>query len=638
MTFIKRNIYIFIFVLYEELIFMLFSNTLIDGLILKILFSLQISFLFNLLFLFKDNINKKIMNILFIFLPIIYISQFLYKKIFNGFLSIDFIFKSSQVTSFFNQFLNLLLSNCLIIFLFFLPFFIFCFTKKKISYDKNNFSIFLTIIFLFQFFYLVSIIYIDCDKKVDIYSIKNLYYNVNNSNEMIDKFGILTTIRIDIQRKLFNFKEKKLYEYKDEYGNVEIIDRDKYNIIDIDFESLIENESDDEVKDVYKYLSVQKPTNKNDYTGVFEGKNVIVIMGESFSSLAIDETLTPTLYKLSNSGFKFNNFYTPLFPVSTSDGQYLSDTSLIPGEGIYSMSELGSKTFPHTYGNIFKNLGYNTYAYHNYDFDYYDRDSYFSALGFDNYLACGNGLENRMNCSLSFNSDYEMVKETINDYVKDDKFFTYYVTMSGHLNYDKSHDMVKKNWDKVKDLDYSYKVKSYLATQIEFDKAVEEIINVLKENNKIDDTVIVISGDHYPYGLTEEEMKEIKPMNDYYFDRFKMPLIIYNSDIENVVEVDKTSSSLDILPTLLNLFGVKYDSRVLMGKDIFSNSESLVIFSDRGFISSEGKYNSRLEVFYPNIASSKDYSEYIYDIKNQIYFKYRYSRLILINDLYKQLF
>ena len=118
----------------------------------------------------------------------------------------------------------------------------------------------------------------------------------------------------------------------------------------------LNNEENETLKLMHEYFKNESSTNKNDYTGIFEGKNVIVIMGESFSSLAIDETLTPTLYKLSNAGFKFNNFYTPLFPVSTSDGQYLSDTSLIPGEGIYSMSELGSKTFPYTYGNIFNHI------------------------------------------------------------------------------------------------------------------------------------------------------------------------------------------------------------------------------------------------------------------------------------------
>ena len=134
--------------------------------------------------------------------------------------------------------------------------------------------------------------------------------------------------------------------------------------------------------------------------------------------MAIREDVTPTLYKLKNEGINFNNFYTPLFPVSTADGEYLTDTSLLPAEGIWSIENVEGKTFPYTYANILKNDGYSTFAYHNYDYKYYKRDKYFPTMGYDTYFAAGNGLENRMDFSKVPSSDYEMVKTTIDDYIE----------------------------------------------------------------------------------------------------------------------------------------------------------------------------------------------------------------------------
>ena len=615
---------------------MIFTN-LFDGFLLKILFSFQFSLLFSFIFLFNEKISRLLLNILMFIIPITYIVQYIYFDTFNNFLTLNMIFSSKQIVSFLSQIFNLLFNNIFIIILFLVPLFLYFIFYKKIKLAKINI---LLVVFIFQTVYLSSMFYIDLDKEEDIYSIRNLYHNINSNIDNLKEFGVLTTIRLDIQRSLLSFKEKSLYRYEDSSGNIMILDTSKYNMIDIDFDLLIKNEKNEDIKEIHRYFKNTKPTKKNEYTGIFKDKNVIFIMGESFSSIAINEDITPTLYKIYNSGFKFNNFYTPLFPVSTSDGQYLTDTSLIPIEGKYSMSESSDKYLPYSYGNSFSSLGYKTYAYHNYDYNYYDRDKYFEATGFSNYLGCGNGLEKRIDCSIKFSSDYEMVKETINDYVNEERFFAYYVTMSGHMNYDDTNNNVVKNWDIVKELSYSDEAKGYLATQIELDKALEEMIRVLDENGRLDDTVIVLVGDHNPYGLSEEDVRDLSlyDINDYDIDKYHMPFIIYDSTIENKIEIDKYGSSLDVLPTILNLFGVEYDSRLLMGKDILSDSESFIIFSNRSFITNKGIYNSRKELFKSFDGKDKDYSKYINDTKEEIYLKYRYSRLMLLNDYYKYIF
>ena len=198
--------------------------------------------------------------------------------------------------------------------------------------------------------------------------------------------------------------------------------------------------------------------------------------------------------------------------------------------------------------------------------------------------------------------------------------------------------MVNRNWDLVKDLPYSDKAKSYIAANIELDKAVGELINNLQEADQLENTVIVISGDHYPYGLTIDELNEISTYKrDDVFEKYRMPLLIWNSAMEAPIKVEKIGSSLDILPTVLNLFGAEFDSRLLMGRDILSDSEPLVIFSDRSFITDKGRYNSITGQFIPNEGAQLE-EGYVQKINNEIYKKYQMSRLILENDYYRIVF
>lgn len=630
---IKKYILILLFLIYEELIFSFCSAKNISLNILVVLFSIQIALIGGCLLIFKNKKNKIILFLMALFTSIVYSVQFLYYKTFGVLLSINIIFNSMQIRQFSKEIITIISNNIFPLFLINFPLILYVLFIKKITIIKATYKEAFFSILLCLTLYAFTITFIKMDNSEKIYSLKNLYYNINNMNENLNNFGVITTVRLDLQRTIFKFEEKQLYKYEDNKGNITILNSEDYNMTNIDFEQLIKQEDNEIIKEIHNYVKYQEPTKKNQYTGMFEGKNLIVILGESFSSLAINKDLTPTLYKLATHGFKFNNFYTPLFPVSTADGQYLSDTSLIPAEGKYSIQEVTEKKFPYAYGNVFRNLNYKTYAFHNYKYDYYKRDVYFETFGYDSYLALGNGLEERMDFSNYPSSDYDMINSTINDYINEDKFLAYYVTMSGHLNYDLNHAIVRKNWDIVKDLNYTFKAKAYLATQIELDRAIEKMMKTLEENNKLKDTVIVLFGDHYPYGLSETEIRELssRNMENYDFERFHMPFIIYNEG-QDTIEINKLGSSLDILPTILNLFGIEYDSRLLMGKDILSDFEPLIIFSNRSFITTEGKYNSNTRNFISN--NQKDYSEYLKSIQEEIYQKYRYSRLMLENNYY----
>ena len=250
-----------------------------------------------------------------------------------------------------------------------------------------------------------------------------------------------------------------------------------------------------------------------------------------------------------------------------------------------------------------------------------------------NYKACYHGLN--INCGIWPQSDVEMMQASINDYINEDHFITYYMTVSGHLQYTyNGNTIATKNKKYVIDMPYNEGIQAYMATQIELDKAIEFLIQRLEEAGKLDDTVIAISADHYPYGLKKEQIMEyVDYIDDEKFDIHKNNFLIWNNQMEKSIKVDKYACSLDILPTILNLFDLDYDSRLLMGRDILSNEDGLVIFNDRSWISSKGKYNATDEEFTPYVSNISDY--YVDNINTSIYNKFLISKLILEKNYYK---
>lgn len=633
-------IYYILFIVYEELVFScIIFKTFPASFGLIILFSIPIAIVLNLITsVFKPKVNKIITYIITIALIIIFGAQIVYYSMYEAIISFFSMMHGGQVTEFMEVIIDVVLRNWYGILLFIIPLIILIILSKKkvITFEKNSIkqiAIKITSVLIIQLIALLCVNFINTD---DMYSNKNLYYNIHVPKVTANRMGLLTTMRLDLQRFIFGFEEKLSVQTnaipKEE-------EKDSYNITYIDFDKLIKNEENNTIKEMHEYFSSQEASKKNKYTGMFKDKNLIVLVGESFSSLAIREDLTPNLYKLYKEGFQFDNFYTPIFPVSTADGEYITDTSLIPKEGVWSFLRVAGNYMPYSYANVFEKQGYSSNAYHNHTATYYERDKYIETMGYNSYLAVGTGLEDRMDTSNWPNSDYEMVKTTVNDYINNEKFMAYYMTVSGHMNYTKiGNMMVYRNWDQVKDLPYSNKAKGYLAANIELDKAVGELLSRLEEAGKLEDTVIVISGDHYPYGLTLGEINELSTFErDDKFEKFRMPFLIWSGSMKGPIKVEKIGSSLDVLPTVLNLFGAEFDSRLLMGRDILSDSDPIVIFSDRSFITDKGRYNSLTEQFTPNEGVTVE-EGYVDKINTIIYKKYQMSRLILENDYYKHVF
>lgn len=642
-----------LFIIYEEIVFSLSIFNSVKSLGYVILFSIMFAVVFHLL----TNINKKInvfLNYLFIIIVIgVFIAQFIYYNIYQAIISFYSATNAAgQIWQFTTTILETAINKWYIILFFILPiiFLAILHKTKKIDFKDTKLEQKLGIIAVGLIAQVVALIFILNTDVNQIYSSRNLYYNINAPTISANNFGILTTMRLDLQRLLFGFEEKAtlttsedtlvLEDNKDD----EIVNEQvEYNALDINWQELINNETRPTMLNIYKYMADQEPSKKNEYTGMFKGKNLVVFVAEAFTDLAINEQVTPTLYRLYSEGFQFDNFYTPLFPVSTADGEYMTDTSLIPKEGTWSLEKVEKNYMPYSYANVFEKLGYTSQSYHDHSAKYYNRDKYLKGMGYDSYLARGTGLEQRMNLSKWPSSDVDMIDVTTSDYLTENvgNFITYYMTVSGHLQYTTvGNNIVNKNWDIVKDLDYSEKAKGYLAAQLELDRAVELLIKRLEEAGELENTVILISGDHYPYGLTLEEVNELSDFErDDNFEKHHSTALIWNSQMEAPIKVDKIGSSIDLLPTMLNLFGVEFDSRLLMGRDLLSDNDSLVIYSNRSFITKYGRYSTLTNKFEPSIELPDDFDvdTYIKSINNIIYNKYQISKLILDNDFYRKL-
>ncbi len=475
-------------------------------------------------------------------------------------------------------------------------------------------------------------------------------------NLSVKEFGLLYTEALDVKYNLFGVEQK--LQIEEEYvpeentpqpPEEETVDTSP-NVMDIDFGALNENETDKTLQTLNTYFAEKAPTNKNKYTGMYEGYNLITITAEGFSPYAVDPVLTPTLYKMSQEGFKFTNFYTPIWGVSTSDGEYTHCTGLIPKSGVWSFYRSGNNYMPFCLGNMFKSIGVrNTWAYHNNTYDYYSRDISHPNMGYT-YKAVGNGLEGITKQWPQ--SDLEMINASIDDYISSgEQFHAYYMTVSGHLNYTFIGNMMAyKNRDAVKDLDCSEELKAYYACNIELDKAMEALLKKLNEEGIADKTVIAITPDHYPYGLEKDgadkyaAWRELLGHNvDTTFELYKSNFILYCQGTKDAPTIDKYCYSVDILPTILNLFGFEYDSRLLMGSDILSTANQLVIFSDRSFITERGMYSADTKEFTlfdgaEAFQSEDEKDKYVSGYKSIVNNKFQISARILETDYYGYIF
>ncbi len=632
----KNNfIFYLVITLFLEAMFalLMFSDYQREGIINTILYSIMLSSILSIIsFSFKDKCNRIITGIILFIIGFIFSLQTVFYNIFTTYFSFTLLGLGNQLKSFLEEAIKLVTSNFFYLLVYFSPFILFLIFKKKLKVNRNKPENYIIYFFIFVITSLIFHAHI-LSTKGEEYGSYYLYHDVNEVNLNIKKLGVINSTNLDVYRTLFGFEEKIVKENKEEvYDQKEEIVKYTANITDIDFSKPTSNK---EIKTINDYLSNSQPTYQNEYTGLFKDYNLIYITAESFNQIAVSEKYTPTLYKLVNSGFIFDNFYTPN-NLSTIGGEFMSITGIYPESSILTTWRSGKNYYPNGLATVFKDMGYKTHAYHNNWYGFQDRHKYLKSQGFTNYLGCYNGLEKRMNCSLWPQSDDEMIKVTTKDYINEDKFLAYYMTVSGHFEYNFSgNSMAYRNRNRVKDLDGPTGAKAYMAANIELDKALERLLKELEEKGVLDKTVIVLMADHYPYEL---DLNSINALSTYKRDKTievnHSSLILWNSKLKDK-HIEKPCMSVDVIPTIYNLFGVKYDSRLFTGRDIFSTNAGLVIFKNHSWITEKGTYNASKQTFN---AKEEVTDNYVKDMNSIVNNRLKISKLIIKNNYFRYLF
>jgi len=458
------------------------------------------------------------------------------------------------------------------------------------------------------------------------------------TNQTAQRFGVLTTFRLEL---LGSGRDVEMDYYIPEETIPEEPEKPlAYNVLDIDLEALSAGTEDEQLRAINDYCAQLTGTNQNDYTGVLADYNLIVLCAESFSTGAIHPEVTPTLYKLATEGILFENYYNS-FPNTTTDGEYALMQGLYPDtsrdKSVSSLYASRNSYLPFALGNAFaEQRGVECWGYHNYQGSYYGREESHPNMGYTMQFM-GDGMEFTTTWP---SSDLEMMEQSVDDYIHQDQFHAYYMTFSGHYKYDTSSNRIAaRNYNAVKDLPYeSDAVKAYLSCHVELDKALEYLLRRLEEEGVSEKTAIVMAGDHFPYGLSNDQYSELISYEIDDFSKYKSSLIFWVGGLEENIVVEEYCCNVDILPTILNLWGFDYDSRMLAGTDVFSDGPHMAVLIDKSWLTDKVWFNANTgEVRY--LAAESELPEnYIDNMNRRIATRFTISSDILNEAYYNFVF
>lgn len=440
------------------------------------------------------------------------------------------------------------------------------------------------------------------------YSDLDIYEKQPSAYQVINQFGALTYLRLDLQ-SLSTSPEESTF-------------------------------------DPDEFFALRPEMEDNDYTGMFADMNVIYILAESFDTLAIDPDITPVLYQLFERGWSFENFYAPHYYRNTADTEFMVHTGFYPSRQVaLSMDHFKDNTFRQTLPRLLQDT-HRTYAYHNYTDYFYPRSVFLEeTIGFDVYKdALDLALldeEVGVGGPHEWPSDVDLFQSSVDDYIEDDRFYTYYLTVSGHMNYNENHPMVAKNLATVQNVLESRgrtieneELRAYYAAQLELEYMVSEVLNTLNETGRIQDTVLVLASDHYPYGLDEASFEAAsRPLDEAGLDIHNVPFVMYHPSLK-AHTFDDVFSSVDVLPTLANLLGLKVDSTQMFGTDVFADASNTVRFQNSSLLTRDYTYD--ITALNPAVSlNSRVTEEMIMIAFNEMIYLQDLNHLLLESDYQK---
>lgn len=472
--------------------------------------------------------------------------------------------------------------------------------------------------------------------KLQTVSNMNLYNNPSVPSISVKQFGITNFGILDVKNYFVPNEDSHEDVLIDESKNKET-SRSKD---DTKWKDLINRESDVTMNTLNKYFINNDGSDFNDYTGYFKDKNLIVIMLESVNDIIINKEDYPNFYKMYSEGWHWENNYSPRNSCSTGNNEMSGMISLYSIYNTCTANNFKNNTYYESIFGLFNRSNYNTFSAHDYIAHYYDRNTIHTNMGSIKYY----DVED---LGISYSSQYknwasdEDFMTKILDVIKNndsDNFMAWLTTVSSHQPYYYSSTEGDKYLDLYKDLDLRIDLKRYKSKLKILDNALGILLDGLESQGILDDTVIVMYGDHYPYGLSTSTINTVLDYDTSVdFESERVPFVIYNSKLESKTFKEYTSY-INLLPTIANLFGIDYDPRLYVGSDILSDDyKSLVVFADGSWKNEVAYYNASkgtLKYF-----GDKEYTlEEVQEINQRVDTKMKMSSLAIKNNYFNYLY
>lgn len=651
--------------IYSELLLNLFNGLGLSGFFYKLFFGLSTGMLLGgIALFFRGSVQKIIVRVELFLIALLFIVQCLIRKEFQVYFPLRTVFGNvtGVVGNYSSDLFSSILAGLPVILLFFLP--LVLYWIMMVRSRRHSFVVRVRRIFAFELIVISLLCWSMGKLALAIGGDSGSYKSDFEITSSSDTLGLLTGFRLSEKYVLFGDDAADSFDDLDAFASIatEPIDTPEptqqaqelvpvateepygYNTMGFDFAKMNEDETDEDIIAINTYLSTLTASRENDYTGLFEGKNLILICAEALSDVFIDPQLTPTLYRLSHNGFYFSQAYQPSWGGSTSAGEYSFLMGLIPTNSADTMKDIAYNNNYFTMGSQLNRLGYTSICYHNGKYTYYDRNITHMNLGYDQFIAHGNGLELLAG---GYPNDEDMISKTLDTYIDQQPFSIYYMTCDGHKPYDNNSDSrVSEHLQQVISVygdRYQQNTMNYICYQLELEDALTTLVAKLEAAGIADDTVICICADHYPYGLNSNGANYVSDLYGYEpqhpWERDRNAIIIWSGSLENTdrdmaCEISAPVYSLDIVPTLSNLFGVEYDSRLLVGRDVFSDEPAVAVWKDGSWVSERGRYDADEKMYYP-ITPMSDDDAYVAQMCASAKYKRTFSQLVKNTDYYQ---
>ncbi len=475
--------------------------------------------------------------------------------------------------------------------------------------------------------------------KLQTVSNKDLFAYPSVPSTTIHQFGVLGFSFLDIKSTFVEAPSKDTYAINEENNITNTNIDKKREIDDTILDEIIKNETNETKNSINKYIKNRTITSYNDHTGMFEGKNIIVIMMESVGEIIINKDLYPNFYKMYSEGISFKNNFSPRNSCATGNNEFSGMTSLYTIQNNCTANVFSSNKYFTSIFNLFKNAGYKTSSMHDYTEQYYVRSVIHKNLGSDAYYNVNDLNIPYYNEYKNWASDEDFMSAAMDITLSDTNntpFMLWLTTVSPHQPYNQSSVEGDKYLSITEGMGYSMELRRYMSKLKTFDNSLGILLDRLNEAGALDDTVIVMYGDHYPYGLKNKDISDILTydLSDYEVER--TPMVIYNTQIKSEV-VEKYSSYINLTPTVANLFNLDFDPRYYMGTDVFSDEYlNIVTFADGSWKNGDVYYNASSGTV--RNYTDKEYStDELIRINNIVTNRMQISEVIIRNNYFNYL-